>query len=112
MQSNPDGTFKWLLNYQDHLSKFIHLRPLVQKKASIVALELLKIFLVQGAPLTLQSDNGREFVASFIVELKLLWPDCVVVNGRPRHPESQGSVERSVRTLYYNIYTYTYTLIY
>ncbi|KAK4880969.1 hypothetical protein RN001_004288 [Aquatica leii] len=23
------------------------------------------------------------------------WPDCKIVHGRPRHPESQGSVERS-----------------
>ena len=26
--------------------------------------------------------------------LKALWPDCIVVRGRPRHPQTQGSVER------------------
>ena len=24
-----------------------------------------------------------------------MWADCKIVHGRPRHPESQGSVERS-----------------
>ena len=25
----------------------------------------------------------------------MLWPNCVIVCGRPRHPQSQGSVERA-----------------
>jgi hypothetical protein len=25
----------------------------------------------------------------------LIWPDLTIINGRPRHPESQGLVERS-----------------
>jgi len=48
-----------------------------------------------GAPKILQSDNGREFVNSVINELKDLWPECVIVHGHPRHPPSQGSIERS-----------------
>jgi hypothetical protein len=23
-----------------------------------------------------------------------MWPDCTLVHGKPRHPQSQGSVER------------------
>ena len=47
-----------------------------------------------GAPRILQSDNGREFTASVIGELKSMWSDLVMVHGKPRHPQSQGSVER------------------
>ena len=47
---------------------------------------LLDIFLTFGAPATLQSDNGREF----ITELTTLWPELKLVTGRPRHPQSQG----------------------
>lgn len=94
-QSVPDGKFKWILNYQDHSTKFLSLRPLESKRASEVANNLLAIFLTFGAPKILQSDNGREFVNSIIVELKELWPDCVIIHGRPRHPQSQGSIERS-----------------
>ena len=42
----------------------------------------------------LQSDNGKEFRNQVITSLKLLWPDIVLCHGRPRHPQSQGSVER------------------
>jgi hypothetical protein len=27
-------------------------------------------------------------------QLKDLWPECKVVHGKPRHPQSHGSVER------------------
>jgi transposase InsO family protein len=46
-------------------------------------------------PMILQSDNGHEFTANIITELKSLWPDLKFVHGRPRHPQSQGSVERA-----------------
>ncbi|GBP85928.1 KRAB-A domain-containing protein 2 [Eumeta japonica] len=94
-QSAPDGQFKWLLNYQDHATKFVHLRPLSSKQASEVALELLKFFLEFGAPYILQSDNGREFTAKIIAEMVNMWPDCKIIHGTPRHPQTQGSVERS-----------------
>jgi hypothetical protein len=95
LQSTPDERYKWLLHYQDHLTKFTFLRPLTSKRAAEVAFELLKIFLEVGCPNILQSDNGREFTAAIIKELVSMWPSCKIVNGRPRHPASQGSVERA-----------------
>jgi hypothetical protein len=35
----------------------------------------------------------REFTANIITELRSLWQELVIVHGRPRHPQSQGSVE-------------------
>jgi transposase InsO family protein len=63
--------------------------------AAEVAYQLTDIFLLLDAPHILQSDNGREFTANIITELKLLWPELKLVHGRPRHPQSQGSVERA-----------------
>jgi transposase InsO family protein len=83
------------MHYQDHLTKFSILRPLKSKRAAEVAYQLTDIFLLLGAPHILQSDNGREFTANIITELKLLWPELKLVHGRPRHPQSQGSVERA-----------------
>jgi len=57
--------------------------------------QLLSIFLTFGAPSILQSDNGREFVNCVLDDLKQLWPECVIVHRRPRHPQSQGSIERA-----------------
>ncbi|XP_024887655.1 KRAB-A domain-containing protein 2-like, partial [Temnothorax curvispinosus] len=65
------------------------------KQAVDVANKLIKIFLQFGAPAILQSDNGREFVNKVIEEFKVLWPQLHIVHGRPRHPQSQGSVERA-----------------
>lgn len=35
MQSNPDGDYKFILNYQDHLTKFILLRPLKSRRSCL-----------------------------------------------------------------------------
>ncbi|XP_049874566.1 KRAB-A domain-containing protein 2-like [Pectinophora gossypiella] len=94
-QTSPDQEYEWLLQYQDHLTKFCFLRPLKSKQAKEVAIEILKIFLEVGCPHILQSDNGREFTASVLKEIVSLWPACKIINGRPRYPQSQGSIERS-----------------
>jgi hypothetical protein len=43
----------------------------------------------------LQSDNGKEFCAEVIKELVNIWLSLKIINGRPRHPQSQGLVERA-----------------
>ena len=83
------------MNYQDHLTKFCVLRPLTSKRAAEVAYQLQDIFLLLGAPAILQSDNGSQFTAQVITELKQLWSHLIIVHGKPRHPQSQGSVERA-----------------
>ena len=65
-----------------------------QQRAAEVAFQLLGIFLLFGAPHILQSDNGAEFTASIITELKQIWPELVIVRGKRRNPQSQSSVER------------------
>ncbi|CAI6372620.1 unnamed protein product [Macrosiphum euphorbiae] len=94
MQAQPDGNYKFILVYQDHLTKFVSLRPLTHKRAEEVAYVLLDIFTTFGAPAILQSDNGREFVNKIINELCNMWEDLKIVHGKPRHSQSQGSVER------------------
>ena len=57
MQSQQDGTYKWILNYQDHFTKFLHLRPLERKSAADVATALLDIFLsMNGAKMCHHGD--------------------------------------------------------
>ncbi|GFS10305.1 Krab-a domain-containing protein 2-like protein [Elysia marginata] len=90
-----DGQYKWIMVYQDHLTKFVVLRPLTSKRACEVAFQLVDIFTLLGAPVILQSDNGSEFTAVVIRELKKMWPELRLVHGKPRHPQSQGSVERA-----------------
>ena len=84
MQAMPHSQNKWILVYQDHLTKFCVLKPLTTKRAAEVAFQLVDIFLLLGAPAILQSDNGSEFTASVITDLKLVWPKLALVHGKPR----------------------------
>lgn len=89
MQSEPDGDFKFILNYQDHLTKFLCLRALKRKTADEVADQLIDIFCMFGAPHILQSDNGREFDNQVVKSVTDKWPECKIVHGKPRHSQSQ-----------------------
>ncbi|XP_045511256.1 KRAB-A domain-containing protein 2-like [Colias croceus] len=95
MQSQSDGEFKFIMVYQDHLTKFVQLRCLKSKRAEEVAYHLLDIFTTFGAPSILQSDNGREFANKVVKEVCAMWPELKIVHGKPRHSQSQGSVERA-----------------
>ncbi|CAG5024424.1 unnamed protein product [Parnassius apollo] len=95
MQTSPDGNFKFILVYQDHLTKFIQLRPLQSKIAEEVSKILLDIFCIFGSPSILQSDNGREFANQIVESLTQMWPGLKIVHGKPCHSQSQGSVERA-----------------
>ncbi|KAK7097700.1 hypothetical protein V1264_004638 [Littorina saxatilis] len=92
--SVPDGDYLWILHLRDHFSKFSWAFPLKSKRAAGVAECLMTTFSLFGAPRVLQSDNGKEFVAGVIKELASLWRGMTIINGRPRHPQSQGCVER------------------
>ncbi|XP_068250938.1 KRAB-A domain-containing protein 2-like [Palaemon carinicauda] len=83
MQSMSCRTFKWIMVYQDHLTKFCVLRQLTSKRAAEVAFQLANIFLFLGAPVILQSDNGSKFTAQIITKLRSLWPELSIVHGKP-----------------------------
>ena len=94
-QSGAFNVFKWILDYQDYSNKLTILCTLKNKCASEVALHLIvDVFLRIGAPLILQSDNGREFDNKIVEEIKKLWPGMSIIHGKTRHSQSQGSVER------------------
>ncbi|CAG9561120.1 unnamed protein product [Danaus chrysippus] len=59
MQTQEDRGFKFIMVYQDHLTKFVLLRALKSKRAAEVAYQLTDIFLTFDAPCILHSDNGQ-----------------------------------------------------
>ncbi len=91
----PDGKMNWILHYQDHCDKMSYLTAMPDREAKTIAMESVPILLMQGEPVILQSDNGREFVAKIIDEMLKIWKDCKIVHGSPRRPQCQGSVERA-----------------
>ncbi|GFU78145.1 KRAB-A domain-containing protein 2 [Trichonephila clavipes] len=94
LPSNRDGEYKFMMVYQNYLTKFVQLRPLKTKKAEEEAYLILPIFLTFGAPVILESDNGREFSNQAISEICSMWKDVKVIHGKPRHSQTQGSVKR------------------
>jgi len=72
MQSQADGEFRFIMVYQDHLTKCVQLRAFKSKPAEEVATNILDIFCIFGAPVILQSNNGREFVNKIINDLKTM----------------------------------------
>lgn len=71
--------------YQDHLIKFVILKPIEFKRAELVASNSVDIFTLFGAPSVIHSDNGREFYNQIVSSLKVLWPELKIVHGTPRH---------------------------
>ena len=65
------------------------MRPLTNKCAEEVACILQDIFITFGAPVILQSDNGREFANKVVEELCSMWKDLKIGHGKPRQSHCQ-----------------------
>ena len=72
----------------DNFSRFIWLRLLSSKNSKALAAELKAIYMENGPPIVLQSDQGTEFKGA----LKGLCHKLKVkmVHRHPYHPPSQG----------------------
>ena len=99
MNSYPDGEYKYIAHAKDHFTRFSWATALKSKEAIYVANFLFQTFMQFGAPAILQSDNGKEFANQVIRDLIGMWPGTHIIRGRPRYPQSQGSVERANRTI-------------
>ena len=89
--------YRYVLSVMDVFSRFIWLRPLASKTSKAAAAELKAIYMENGPPIVLQSDQGSEFkvaVKGLCRKLKVK-----MVHSRPYHPQSQGKIERSHRAL-------------
>lgn len=79
LQTNSDGDYKFIFVYQDHLTKFIQLRPLKSKSAAEVAHALIDVFTILGAPCVLQSDNGTYSTFIIIITTSKIFIELVFI---------------------------------
>lgn len=84
LQTQPDNEFKFISNYQDHLTKLVVLRSVKTKTASEVVKQLIDIFTLLGAPSS-NVINDREFANKIIQELANMWDGVKIILGKPRH---------------------------
>ena len=102
MRSSPnDADMNFIFHAMDHFTKIHIIRPIRRKEAACVAECLMtSVFPVYGLPRILQMDNGKEFVNKTIAKIVEDWPgSCTIINGRPRHPQSQGLIEQANGTV-------------
>lgn len=73
-------SYKWIVVYQDHLTKYCVLRPLTPEGAAGGGLR--GSLLLHGPPRILQSDNGSEMTSTVITELKRQWSYtyCLIID--------------------------------
>ncbi|EFA09663.1 KRAB-A domain-containing protein 2 [Tribolium castaneum] len=73
-ESCPDHDYKFVMIYQELLTKFVLLKPLNSYESEEVAENLINIFGTLGPPIYLKSNVGGDFVEGIIDRLKVLWP--------------------------------------
>lgn len=98
---------KYILTMQDDLTKFSVGIPIPNQEAQLIAKTFSEHFICNyGCPTSIQTDQGSNFMSNFFKEL------CVILNikklnSTAYHPESQGALERSHRTLGEYLRNYT-----
>ena len=84
----------YVIACQDHFTKFIELDGMPDTTAESVANFILyRIILIHGAPGTMLSDRGKQFVAKFVKQLY----DLLLIKRAlcsPYRPQTNGQVER------------------
>lgn len=89
----------FILTLQDDLSKFAWAAPMVNHEASTVAFHFVTQFVcLHGLPQNLVTDCGTEFLSKVFKETCQLLK-IKQTSTTPYHPQSNGSLERSHRTL-------------
>lgn len=90
---------KYVLTFQDLLTKFSKAIPLPDQEANTIAKEFVtKIVCEYGIPKKLITDQGTNFLSQIFKDTcKLLRIDKIQTTAY--HPESNGALERSHRTL-------------
>ena len=93
--------YRCVLTVVDVFSRFLWLRPFQRKSSQVIASELECIYMENGSPEIIQCDPRGEFKNT----LKLLCDrmNIKLIYSRPRHPQSQGKVERCHRTQRFKI---------
>jgi len=91
--------YKYILTYQDTLSKYLVAIPMFTQTAEEVALNFMRHVVLQyGIPSSIVTDQGTQFMGDIFKRLcKLL--KIHKLNTSVYHPESNGSLERTHKTM-------------
>lgn len=98
---------KYILTMQDDLSKFITLVPLPNQESEVVAKGFVENFIcLYGTPESIVTDQGTNFMSEIFKNVcKLL--KITKLNTSAYHPQTNGALERSHRTIIEYVRTFT-----
>jgi hypothetical protein len=85
---------KWIVQMRCHTTEFVWANALSNKSSAMIAKFGRQVFETFGPPKILQCDNGAEFKGAFAAMLAPDYPSVLLIHGRPRHPQTQGAIER------------------
>uniref|UniRef100_A0A914Y3N8 Uncharacterized protein n=1 Tax=Panagrolaimus superbus TaxID=310955 RepID=A0A914Y3N8_9BILA len=81
MRKQSDGEYNYIFKYLNLQSGEIRLKPMQYGTPMEAANILIDIYCEQGAPVVLQSVNGRDFAKDIVLEISKLWPSCRQLHG-------------------------------
>ena len=96
--SDANDGFSWILHIVDMYFRYSKAHHVKSKSADDVVKHMRHVFETETAPRFVQSDNGKEFKNKKIAELYTEF-NVNAIHGHPRHPKSQGMVERANQAL-------------
>jgi hypothetical protein len=103
--AGSNNKIKYLLNVVDHFSKFAWSIPIKHKNKEVVSTKLAELFLVEGFPNIIQSDNGGEF-KNWLLHSFASSNGIEIKHSEPYNSSTQGLVEKFNGTLRYMIHTH------
>ncbi|KAE9553740.1 hypothetical protein FO519_003050 [Halicephalobus sp. NKZ332] len=84
MRTRRDNEYCHILRYTNLQTNEVRLKPMQFGTAIEAANLLVDIYCEQGAPIVLQSLNGRDFVQEIVSEVVKIWPNCRQLHGNLR----------------------------
>ena len=88
---NGKTTYKYIIDFIDHFSKF-YWGFLIRDKKSATVLKYIKLFVqINKKPKIFQCDNGKEFINSLIIDY-MNEEHIKFVQSRPHHPQTNGTL--------------------
>ena len=97
---------KKVLVFADYFTKWVEYIPIKDEKAATVAEALVSVvFSHYGMPGEIHSDRGRDFISSVFREVCSLLGSSKTYT-TPRHPQSDGMVERHMKSIVASLKTY------
>lgn len=94
MESQANMEYRFIMVYQDHVTKFVQIKALKTKRIKEVVKHIIDIFCIIGVPMLLQYDIGIELVNLIIHDLKCTRDNLKIIYGKSQHSHRKIVLKR------------------